>query len=340
MQISSLHRGLLLVCAALSAALVARALLAPPLPRAPTTEPAGALLALPGNAAVVVTLDLVRLVESELGAALVSPWLEASRRDLRQRCGGNPTAEVREIAFAIPTRAHGGDLEFGIAAIGALSADAVSDCAAALLESRGRIPARRTVHSFSTVRDREKPDAGEIAVRRGGPALLSGGSYLREMIDAVEGRIPAAATDPLHRELRAALGSDAVLRASGAWPAGQAGLAAGVAGVPASELDHLQAAAVGAWVDARLRLELLLICDTAPNCQRLAKTAEERLREVSGPLLRWWLGFDPSARVSVTSIGRRLSLRVTLARDEAERLLGLAQRTWSLGGADGPAQQP
>jgi hypothetical protein len=114
----------------------------------------------------------------------------------------------------VPSRALAGpeaEVELGLAAVGDFDAAAVADCAAAIVRLHGGDPVRTTLGGFLTVRDRGGASEGEVAARDGGPVLLSGGRYLRDMIDAAEGRSPSLRSEARHRALREAVGVDAAL---------------------------------------------------------------------------------------------------------------------------------
>jgi hypothetical protein len=207
------------------------------------------------------------------------------------------------------------------------------------MQRRGGTPTRTTVGGFVSVRDRNGVSEGELAVRDDGLALLSGGRYLRDMVDAAGGRLASAAGDADHRALRAAIGTDSALIATWVVPVDQPGWQVAVAGVSESDLDHVRAAALAIRLSAAVRLRALVQCDEEAPCRRLAATLEQRLREASGPLTRLWLGFDPT-RVRVDAAGKRVTLSLALTVDEARALAERALPALSADGADRAPQQP
>lgn len=342
MRVVTVHRLLLFFWAALATVIVVRARLAPE----PASRPVvmGVTDAIPGEASLLVTVDLAAWRGSEVGRAIGEAPQEATPLgEVRRACVGDPTAGVRAVALGVPSRALASpdaDLELGLAAVGDLDAGAVANCAAAIVRLHGGDPVRAPVGSFLAVRDRDGASEGEVAVRDGGPVLLSGGRYLRDMIDAAEGRAPSVASDPRHHELRTAVGGEAAVVASWVAPTTGEALAGAFAGAPADDLDHVRAVAAGLQLAPGLEVRVLIWCDAEAPCQSLAASLDARLREATGPIAELRLGFDPRARTRVESSGERLTLTLRLEPNEARRLVELALSAWSPRGADGAAQQP
>ncbi len=338
MRVVTVHRLLFAVWAALATVMVVRARLAPAI--APRRAPVDVTDVIPSGAALLVTADLLAWRGSQLGRSIfgATPLGEVERA-----CAGDPTGAARAVAFAVPSRALArpdAELELGLAATGDFDADAVADCATAIVRLHGGDPVRATLGSFVAVRDRDGASEGEVAVRDGGPVLLSGGRYLRDMIDTTEGRTPSLRSEARHRALREAVGFDAALVATWIAPAEGDALVEAITDAPADELDHVRAVAARLRLAPRLDLRVLLWCDAEAPCRDLARSLDARLRDASAPVAQAWLGFDPGQRARVTADGDRVTLAVTLEPDEAKRLVELGLRAWSPRGADGAAQQP
>ena len=102
--------------------------------------------------------------------------------------------------------------DFALIAETDLNSDQILDCAEQVLRQRGGEPQRSRVGEFTTVRDRRRP-GGEVAARRDGVFVFSGGLYFREVMDAGSGA-PRAAVDSAtrareerHRDLQKGLGN-------------------------------------------------------------------------------------------------------------------------------------
>ncbi len=338
MRVVTLHRLLLAFWAVVAAVVVVRARLAP------ATTPRRASIdvteVFPSGAALLLTADLSAWRDSELGRAIFSA---TPLGEVERACVGDPTAPARAVALAVPSRALAGpeaEVELGLAAVGDFDAAAVADCAAAIVRLHGGDPVRTTLGGFLTVRARGGASEGEVAARDGGPVLLSGGRYLRDMIDAAEGRSPSLRSEARHRALREAVGVDAALVVSWIAPAEGEALVEAVTDAPVDALDHVRAIAARIRLVPRFDLRVLLWCDTAAPCHDLARALNARLQDASSPVARAWLGFDLGQRARVTADGDRVTLAVSLEPGEARRLVELGLRAWSPRGADGATQQP
>ncbi len=244
-------------------------------------EPAPrAVDAVPAGAGFVLTIDVARLRETELGRSLLSAGRElpgVGRLDAI--CGFDPSESVREIAIASPSVSP----ELGIVAIGDFSAERIAGCAEAVVRRRGGTPVTTSIDEFTTVRDRGGT-AGEIAVRAGGPALLGGGHYLRDMIDASAGKAPSFARDDTHRELRRRLGEDAALLASWQLDEGFLERATGEPDARLSPLAQVRGAAVRVDAASTIVVRAVLSCPTKTACSEVASVLRDASREF-GPLL-------------------------------------------------------
>ncbi len=164
-----------------------------------------ALDGVPAGALIVGSVDLSALRKSSVGKPLLSRTREIrGLGKVSDVCGFDPLDQLREIAFAVP--AAGDEGEFGIAAVGEVSADALLACASKVIEARGGKALQTTIGSFRTVRDGTLEGVGgEIAVGGRGFVLVSGGAYLRAMIDAAEMKTPTVRTSVAHSALAEAV---------------------------------------------------------------------------------------------------------------------------------------
>lgn len=231
-----------------------------------------ALVALPENATLAVTADLGRFDGVAIRTLMADDALRALG-GIRKTCGLEPLEHVREVALAV--RAAGSQLELGLAAAGDFDGEPFARCAESLVRTRGGEPVRTTVGSFTTVRDRRRGWDGEVAVRDGGPLLVGGGTYLREMIDASEGRIPALATDPAHAKLRAALGEPHAVVATLLPPAGWVQRVAGEAAARRSPLAAIEAVTIGLAVGDDVIVDGRIRCRTAETCRAVGDLLQE-----------------------------------------------------------------
>jgi hypothetical protein len=185
------------------------------------TPGAGAdpLAAVPADSFMVVSIDIAALAQSPLGEAIVGELrgdggahAEAllGVDSIATTCGFDPLPHLRAIAIAIP-EGQAGDAErgdFGVAASGTLTKDALASCAKAVIAKRGGQPTTRQAGSFTVVADGRSGAAGaEVAFRDGGPYLVGRGAWLARMMDAADGRVPStlSAAGDAHAALRADL---------------------------------------------------------------------------------------------------------------------------------------
>lgn len=175
---------------------------------------ANPLAAVPAESFLVASVDVVALAESPLGEALVGELRgDGGARDgtllgvnsITETCGFDPLPQLRSIAIAIPEGEEPGD--FGVAAAGTMSKDALASCAKAVITKRGGVPSSRQTGSFTIVSDARTPSGASVAFRDGGPYLVGRGPWLEKMIDTAEGRAPSTLSSASngHAALRAGL---------------------------------------------------------------------------------------------------------------------------------------
>jgi hypothetical protein len=253
---------------------------------APALNEATALDAIPSGAMLVATVDLTAVRSS----SALGPLLRGDREipglgKVRDACGFDPLDGLRELVIAIPTpgsadEATGptGDLaettsDLGLAASGAVDAEALIACASKVITSRGGQPKVTSIGSFRAVRDASAgASSGEIAARPGGLLLLGGGPYLRAMIDAADNRVPRVRASPAHADLAAALGEGAARVTMVLTPGQRRDLAeelaeSGAAGAPSGAITAL---GLSARLGPEIALHGVLTCNGEAPCRSLA----------------------------------------------------------------------
>jgi hypothetical protein len=329
--------GLLLGVALVAATLVAIGGLV-----TPAAEPRriGVLGAIPADAALIATLDLPKLRQAglvgsaELGA--LAPIAE---------CGFDPARHVERLAVALPATS-GDEAELGIAAFGSIDAAMLSGCVRSAIQRRGGTPVTSRLGSFETLRDAAHRGGGEIALRDGGPLLHAGGSWLRAMIDAADGRVPSAegaTSAELHRALRRSVGADAAVVASWTPAAGWLARLGGVDEVrgPAAEI---RAAALSIEVGERIRLRAVVGCATPEAAGAIARFLNELDESAGAALIERLIGVALLDALRAKAVEREvridLDLGVEQARTLGRRLAGLPAPGPAPGGAEPGDPQP
>jgi hypothetical protein len=173
---------------------------------APSAHTTLAELALPlPGAALVATLDLDALRGNLWGRAALERLLPlASQSD---PCARAALTQLARLTLVIPAEGSTSAApELAVIAEGPLQAHPVLDCATRVLRARGAEPEPGTLGSFQHLSD--KKAGGELAVKDGGPLILSAGSYLRALVERSDtGRGPSEDTrQQLHSALRRELG--------------------------------------------------------------------------------------------------------------------------------------
>ncbi len=272
------------VCSALAGAVVWLGMHRPP----PTPRPirASPLSAVPEGAILIATLDARKLLATRLGAALIGGGGELpGLGPIADVCGFDPTLDLERLTFAVPASSNAEretPIDFGLAGYGRFSSASVAACASTLIQRRSGAPVTTTIGSFAAVRARSGSH-GELAVRDGGPVLLAGGHYLREMIDAADGRLPNASSDQRHKALRRSLGDDATLLATCLLPRDWLTRLVEDDDVRRTPLSAIESAALRLDVGTRVEATLALGCPTLTACadlkQSLSGLVESALEE-------------------------------------------------------------
>lgn len=294
-----------------------------------------ALSMIPPGPAFLLTVDVADLRKG-YAASLFGRHL-AGLSSLSKRCDFEPLAEVQQLALAVPSGE--GPLagristeDFGVVATGAFAKQRVLRCAELSIRDHGGEPIATRIGMFDTVRDRSK-NGGELAVRDGGPLILSGGRYFRELLDAagtgISGDQAAAARDRVHAELRRALGTPAPLLASWVLPENWAERLLGDGEARSSRLAGVRAVGLRASFEPKPALEAVLACSGEVACNEAAGFLEE-LRRALGPELDADARLRLVKRIALTQDGTKIRLKLELERRELESLLDLAA-------ASGPA---
>lgn len=285
--------------------------------RPPSRErKAPALSSLPRGAGLLVTVDFARLRQTSLGALLTESGRELPGvGSLPEVCGFDPTPQIRELALAVPERKERSDeTELGIVVTGEFDRDRIAECAARVIARRGGEPVRTELDSFTALRDRNRSDT-EIAVRDGGPVLIGGGRYLREMLDTAEGKAPNLLGDSPHSTLRTAVGTKAPVIASWVNRPGWIERFLEPSAVERSPLAAVRAGAIRIDVATDWTATLLLACPDADSCGRLGEWLRG-LSDDARTALKQELGHDPirEATVSVESNAVRSNVTLDPAR--------------------------
>lgn len=272
---------------------------------------APAFAALPPGAQLLARVDLARVRESTLGAALTGGGREISGLgSLSEICGFDPTEQIQELALAVPEqKGEIAEPALGIVATGDFDPDGILGCAAKVIARRGGTPAQSQLGEFSSVRDRSRAGA-EVAVRRGGPVLVGEGAYFRAMLDAADGRGPTLLGDETHSTLRAAVGGYGALTATFVARPGWLERWVGPDDALRAPLGAVRAGALRVDLEPGPRATLLLSCPAPPKCAELGQWVDESQSGFRAGLSRE-LGGDPvlEAKVSTETNAVRLELR-------------------------------
>jgi hypothetical protein len=319
-SVQRVHLLTLAACAAIAAAALALRARPPP-PEPPAT---GALAAVPSRATFALTVDVAQLRGSELGKALLAAGRELPGiGSLDATCGFDPAEQIREIALAVPALSASDEL--GIVIAGDVRAEPIADCVERVLRRRGGDPARTQLEAFVAIRDRSSAARAEVLVRNGGPVLLGEGHYLRDMVDAAQGRAENLDQDPIHAELRRRVGRGAPLVASWLLDEGWLERVSGDELARLSPLAELRAAALRVDVAPEVAARALLVCTSPGACERVAQVLRSFSRDLA-PSLREELGDDPLAGAQIEATGATIELSV---RMPSERLSAMARRLLS-----------
>jgi hypothetical protein len=270
-------------------------------------------LVLPG-AALIASLDLGTLRRNVWGRAALERLLPSEAKT--EACARSALGEVERLVLAIPSASSvNADPEFAVLAEGKLQAPAVLECATRVLRARSGEPTLSRQGTFQCLRD--KKGLGELAVRGGGPLILSGGGYFRALLERAEGGpVQNGPREELHLALRRELGS-APLRVTWllpagwleAWLRGELDDVVALGAVIAAENDasaaRIEAFLRAAQVDFRDSLDAYLGPGASQqiNVARSGSRVELSLRLGTRTLAARWLAETPPAAPSSHPVG-------------------------------------
>ena len=288
----------------------------------PATDERSPLAIIPAGSAFVLSVDVRALSRSPLGAFIAERLgRSAGASKLAQACGFDPLARLDQLALAIPSAnlaAQEHPEDFGIVASGRFKAEEITRCASSAITARSGEPIRTKLGSFDSVRDR-KASSGEIAAKDG-LLVVSGGSYLRELLDSADSDTragPAGIRDARHAELRRALGPGPLLAT---WLLGE-GWFARVAGEEAnarlSPLAALKTMSLRVNVGRTAELLVLLDCAESEAASRIASLLGELRSSLD------MLPLDPALK----SIAKRITVEQTAASLKLQLELNQAELT-------------
>ncbi len=306
-----------------------------PQPRA--LAPRSALAAFPTGASLVVGVDLIKLRKSPLSGLVDEGSKEIIGSRVREICGFDPIDHARAVVLTIPNRTEGAQSDersppFGIAVTGDFSSAPITKCAVRVIEDRGGSPARTDLGSFVAIRDRRSK--GEVAVRNGGPLLLSEGWYLREMIDASDDKVAPLTTDDQHATLRDSVGGKGgAIIATWISPPGWLEHLAGAEVARLSPLASVRAGALRINVSPRFEAKLVLGCPDRESCDDIAELVERMRTDLKENLVHE-LGEDPVIQFRASQESH--SVRVFIELDPKKTAKIAARLLFS----DAPPQNP
>jgi hypothetical protein len=262
-------------------------------------------LAVPAGPALLVTLDVAALPTSATRQLLGAG--ESRLLGLRELCGFEPLLGLRQLALAMPITDADADSsgDFALIAATTLEPEPVLRCAEAVIRKRGGMPARSRLADFESVRDRSKP-LGEVAIRKDGLFVLSGGNYFRAVVDAASGADApdeaARLRHAMHAKVRRQLGSNQLLLSA-------VGSAVPVPGV--------SAAGVGLNVAGDVQVHGAVYCASAAECHQVHELGRSMIAALAP---------QPAAGLSKLQLVERGTELDLSGRFELAELLRLGER--------------
>ncbi|HWA73112.1 MAG TPA: hypothetical protein VG937_12275 [Polyangiaceae bacterium] len=264
-------------------------------------------LVLPG-AALIASLDLGTLRRNVWGRAALERLLPSEAKT--EACARSALGEVERLVLAIPSASSvNADPEFAVLAEGKLQAPAVLECATRVLRARSGEPTLSRQGTFQCLRD--KKGLGELAVRSGGPLILSGGGYFRALLERAEGGpVQNGPREELHLALRRELGS-APLRVTWLLPAGWLEAWLEDPAVKSSPLADVRAVSVRGELDDVVALGAVIAAENDASAARIEaflRAAQVDFRDS----LDAYLGPGASQQINVARSGSRVELSLRL----------------------------
>jgi hypothetical protein len=276
-------------------------------------------MALP-DAALVATVDLRALRKSLWGHVALEQLLTLAGKS--EECARSTIDQVEQLTLAIPAEGSTSTApELGVIAEGDLQASGVVECATRLLRARGGQPEASQLGGFRRLRD--KHGLGELAVRDGGPLLLSEGSYLRALLERTSGghATRQGVSERLHSALRRELGP-APLLLTWVLPPGWLERWLEDPEVSRSPLAELRALALRGEIGERLSLRATLAAESAAGAEQIEAFLQRAEAEFR-PLTAAALGSGQGPGIRITRSAERVMLSIEVdTRGLATRWLG------------------
>jgi hypothetical protein len=301
---------------------------------ATNTGPArGPLDAVPEGSFLVVHVDVAGLSASPLGSELGALG-DLGLVDVREKCGLDPLAHVREVAVVVPEDTD----DYGVAARTDLSPEALGECARKLADARG-VTGHAVKHGSFTVLEPEGRGAlasGRLAMQGGGLVLVGRGPWLDRMMDAADHGGPGG-KDP-HAGLRKAVAPDGKSTAVGTallpaslrdrlkreMAAESPGDASNVAMEGVLDVSEVGLAVFAGTKGGRARFAAELRCGSEAGCSEVARLVERKRAGWAKDLRVRFLGAGPLVQaLRVEARGAKVFVSAEVGADE---LAGIAGR--------------
>lgn len=309
-----------------------------PSPRAAPPLATLSELALPG-AALAVSLDLEGLRKNLWGQAALEQLLPLAGSSAE--CTRAALAQVERITLTIPAEGSTSSApDLAVLAEGQrLRAAPVLACATEVLREQGGEPQPSRLADFERLRSRS--GQSELAVRDGGPLIVSGDRFVRALLEPRRERATPTARETLHRALRSELGP-APLVLSWTLPPGWLERWLEDPEVARSPLADVRALAIRGDIAEEVSLRGLVLTESEQAAQRIEAFLRSTRTELA-PLLDASLGPGQSERLQITRKARQveLSLRIStrlLVASWGALSRAREPRSHALGGAH--AQEP
>jgi hypothetical protein len=308
----------------------------------PALPDGSALDAVPSGALILVRADLEALRASPLAAPILSKSREIQGLGkVKDVCGFDPLETLKELALAIPAAGDAG--EFGLVGAGPLDGDGLLACASKVVSARGGRPVTSTVGSFRTVRDGSlEGTGGEIAVGDKDLLIVSGGAYLRAMVDAADGRGPTVRSSVAHGALAEAVGPADLLATMVLTDEQREAIALELGGAPGKAVSAL---GLGVRLGQVVRAHAVLFCQDEASAKRLVEVLigvrNERAADYGTRLIGLGALLDA---VTIEARGAEVHAELATGSEEAaqvlERVLTLRSTRHPMPGDEDRANPP
>ncbi len=313
----------------IAATFIIRRLREEPTVATPTAAPS-ALDAIPDGAFLVATADLRALRQEPLTASFLSGDRDvAGLGPMRTACGFDPLNLVDELAIGIPDSP---DDDFGVVALGRLTAEPIAECARKMITARGGTPVTADLGRFKSVRDAKNASSGEIAIGPSGPLLFGGGAYLRAMMAAAEAPAGPARGASAHTGLRKTLINHDTIQATIVLSPAQRKTIADELSKAKGEaplgVGYIAGAGLGIrFAGNEARLLLVLRTDQPDQVAAVTELLAANLGSVAeGPAVRMIGAGEVLRRVQLETQGNDVRASVTVTGAEVADILEKANR--------------